>query len=255
MTCDPGRQLARCDRVVAQRIVPHLHMTLQACGVRAFDNPGEPGSAAAFLARASAGQVPFRPFALPGAWGTTWGTTWFEVTGRVDRDAARGHDVELVADLGWGRPDWPGFQAEGLFYRPDGTAVKAVNPRNRWVPLVRADGMDVAGLDAEGRFTLYLEAACNPDLSESTGFAPTMLGGGPTGTDDCGYTLRRMDVAVFDHDLFALRVDLETVSGLIRELHDDDPRRWRLAKALQHALDVYDERGARWPAPSPTCSP
>lgn len=249
MPSDIEHELMRCDRVIAQRIAPYIHTTLSSCDVRAAANPGEPEPASAFLTRARSGAAGFRPFAVPGTWGTTWGTTWFEVSGRVDLEAARGHAVELVTDLGWDRPDWPGFQAEGLVYRPDGTAVKAVNPRNRWVPLVRADGTDAAGLDDDGRFTLYLEAACNPDLSESTGFAPTMLGGDPTGENDLGYTLRRMDVAIFDRPLLSLRIDLETVAGLIRELHADDPRRYTLAKALRRALGVYDERNRAATAP------
>ncbi|KFJ01191.1 alpha-mannosidase [Bifidobacterium stellenboschense] len=242
MAVDIDRELVRCDRVIAQRIAPYVHATIAPCDVRAAANPGEPEPADAFLARARAGTAGFRPFSVPGPWGTTWGTTWFEICGRVDREATRGRDVELVTDLGWNRPDWPGFQAEGLVYRPDGTVVKAVNPRNRWVPLVRADGTDVAGLDADGRFTLYLEAACNPDLSEAGGFAPTMLGGDPTGVRDLPYAVNRMDVTLFDRDLHALMMDLETVSGLIRELPAGEPRRWRLAGALRRALDAYDER-------------
>lgn len=241
MRFDPEHELRRCDRVIAQRVAPYVHVTMSACTVRAADNPGEPEPASAFLARARNGTAEFLPFPIPGPWGTTWGTTWFEVTGRVDRAATRGRDVELVTDLGWNRPDWPGFQAEGLVYRADGTAVKAVNPRNRWVPLIRADGTDIAGLDEDGRFTLYLEAACNPDLSESTGFAPTTLGGDPAGIRDLPYTVNRMDITQFDRDQFALMMDLETASGLVRELVDDDPRRWRLAKALKRALDAYGE--------------
>ena len=36
--------------------------------------------------------------------------------------------------------------------------------------------------------------------------------------------------------------DLETVTSLMRELKDDDPRYWQLAKALQRSLNTYDER-------------
>ena len=37
-------------------------------------------------------------------------------------------------------------------------------------------------------------------------------------------------------------MDLDTVTALIRELKDDDPRYWQLAKALQRSLNRYDER-------------
>ena len=38
----PEQQLSRCDRVMRQRVEPHIHTTLAACELRAFANPGEP---------------------------------------------------------------------------------------------------------------------------------------------------------------------------------------------------------------------
>ena len=51
-----------------------------------------------------------------------------------------------------------------------------------------------------------------------------------------------MDITIFNEDVFAYDMDLETVSSLICELKDDDPRYWQLAKALQRSLNIYDER-------------
>ena len=89
----PDQQLSRCDRVMQQRVEPHLYETLAHCTLRAFDNPGEPEPSADVLARIRTGEVEFRPFDVPGVWGTTWGTTWFEVRGRVDLAAAAGRKV------------------------------------------------------------------------------------------------------------------------------------------------------------------
>ncbi|NEG54389.1 alpha-mannosidase [Bifidobacterium platyrrhinorum] len=238
----PDQQLSRCDRVMQQRIEPHIHTTLSACTLRAFANPGEPVPSGEFLAKVRAGDIDFTPFEVPGVWGTTWGTTWFEVTGRIDLEAVRGRKVELEVNLGWLDHRGPGFQAEGLVYRADGTAIKTANPRNHWIPLVYPDGTATVDLDADGSFTVYIEAAANPFVEGPTPFSPTELGEGPTGRPDFPYTLSRMDVTVFDRELFAYYMDLETVSSLMRELKDDDPRYWQLAKALQRSLNVYDER-------------
>ena len=105
----PNQQLQRADRVMQQRVEPHVYDTLAHCSVRAFDNPGEPEPSDQVLARIRAGVVEFRDFAVPGEWGTTWGTTWFEVSGRIDLDAAAGRKVELVVDLGWLHHRGPGF--------------------------------------------------------------------------------------------------------------------------------------------------
>ena len=238
----PNQQLERCDRVMQQRVKPHIHTTLAACTLRSFHNPGEPVPSSEFLAKVRNGQVPFEPFRVPGVWGSTWGTTWFEVNGHIDMAAVKGRKVELMVDLGWLDHRGPGFQSEGLVYRADGTAIKSANPRNHWIPLVYADGSSTVELDEHGDFTVYIEAAANPFVEGPTPFSPTELGEEATGTCDFPYTLSRMDVTIFNEDVFAYYMDLETVSSLIRELKDDDPRYWQLAKALQRSMNLYDER-------------
>ncbi|TPF78398.1 alpha-mannosidase [Bifidobacterium sp. UTCIF-3] len=238
----PNQQLERCDRVMQQRLKPHIHTTLSACSVRSFDNPGEPVPSDEFLAQVRAGEVDFQPFPIPGVWGTTWGTTWFEVSGRIDREAVKGRKIELMVDLGWLDYRGPGFQSEGLVYRADGTAIKSANPRNHWIPLVYEDGASTVDLDADGNFTVYIEAAANPFVEGPTPFSPTELGEKATGKREFPYTLSRMDVAAFNREAFAYYMDLETVSSLMRELKDDDPRYWQLAKALQRSLNAYEER-------------
>lgn len=58
----PNQQLERCDRVMQQRVKPHIHTTLAACTLRSFHNPGEPVPSSEFLAKVRNGQVPFEPF-------------------------------------------------------------------------------------------------------------------------------------------------------------------------------------------------
>lgn len=209
----PNQQLERCDRVMQQRVKPHIHTTLAACALRSFHNPGEPVPSSEFLAKVRNGQVPFEPFRVPGVWGTTWGTTWFEVNGHIDMAAVKGRKVELMVDLGWLDHRGPGFQSEGLVYRADGTAIKSANPRNHWIPLVYADGSSTVELDEHGDFTVYIEAAANPFVEGPTPFSPTELGEEATGTCDFPYTLSRMDITIFNEDVFAYYMDLETVSS------------------------------------------
>ena len=224
-----------------QRLVPYVHETLSHCQLRAFANEGEPEQSADFLARVRENKVDFLDFMVPGAWGTIWGTTWFEVRGRIDRESVKGRAVELVVDLGWKRHRGPGFQAEGLCYRPDGSVIKAVNPDNCWIPLIDANGVANVELDDAGRFTVYVEAASNPLVEADLPFAPMNLGERADGRPS-DYVLTIMDVCAFNQNVFDYLMDLETVTSLMRELKDDDPRYWQLAKALQRSLNTYDER-------------
>lgn len=206
-----------------------------------FANEGEPEQSADFLARVRENKVDFLDFMVPGAWGTIWGTTWFEVRGRIDRESVKGRAVELVVDLGWKRHRGPGFQAEGLCYRPDGSVIKAVNPDNCWIPLIDANGVANVELDDAGRFTVYVEAASNPLVEADLPFAPMDLEERADGRPS-DYVLTTMDVCAFNQNVFDYLMDLETVTSLMRELKDDDPRYWQLAKALQRSLNTYDER-------------
>lgn len=206
-----------------------------------FANEGEPEQSADFLARVRENKVDFLDFMVPGAWGTIWGTTWFEVRGRIDRESVKGRAVELVVDLGWKRHRGPGFQAEGLCYRPDGSVIKAVNPDNCWIPLIDANGVANVELDDAGRFTVYVEAASNPLVEADLPFAPMNLGERADGRPS-DYVLTTMDVCAFNQNVFDYLMDLETVTSLMGELKDDDPRYWQLAKALQRSLNTYDER-------------
>jgi len=54
-----------------------------------------------------------------------------------------GKTVEAIIDLGFDK-NMPGFQCEGLVYRPDGSPVKGLNPRNQWVRVADRVGVTVA---------------------------------------------------------------------------------------------------------------
>ena len=74
----------------------------------------------------------------------------------------------------------PGFQAEGLAYRADGTIIKAVSPLNHYLPL-----------DPEAPVDLYVEAASNPDVAHSR-FDPTPYGDLATAGGAPLYVLQRL---------------------------------------------------------------
>ena len=78
---------------------------------------------------------------------------------------AAGTSVEILVDLGFSA-DLPGFQCEGLAWRSDGTIVKAISPRNQYVPLKLLGSGD-------GRLDFYVEAAANPDVAQGFTFAAT----------------------------------------------------------------------------------
>ncbi|QBI54847.1 alpha-mannosidase [Streptomonospora litoralis] len=215
----------RLTRVLGERLWPAVYSAAVPLAVESWDAPvgGVPA--------AEGVSAPFTAAALGQAWGPAWGTTWFRFTGRVPAEWA-GRRVEAVIDLGFD-PDRPGFCAEGLVHRPDGTPVKGLNPRNRWVRVA-------APAHGGEEVDLRVEAAANPVILGPNGFAPTPLGDPATAGDEPLYRLRRAELAVFDPEVWALSLDAELLAQLMRELPEGSPRRARLRTALSRALDVLD---------------
>jgi alpha-mannosidase len=216
---DDRRQVeARLDRALKQRIGPAIHADKLPLDLTVWRVPGEPVPVAAALA------AEYEPFAVGERWGRPWGTCWFRATGTVPPEWA-GRRVEAVFDLGW-VSDWPGGQAEGLVYDPDGRPIKGIAPRNQHIPLA-----------GPGPVALLIEAAANPDILHD-GFVPTPLGDWSTAGDAPIYQLARADLAVLDEPVWHLHHDLEVLRELMLELAETDPRRHEILRAVERSLDV-----------------
>ena len=241
MFLKPEQQLERCKRIVRQRVDPHIHPSIAQLAVESFDIPGEPMPTDEFFAKLNRGDIDFKPFTLGSEWGTTWGTVWFRLTGTVPAGYPKGKPLELILDLGW-YPHSCGGHIEGLVYRADGTAIKAVHPLNYWVPFMDAEGNAQVSVAEDGSFTLYLEAASNPLLLGVPPFIETELGDHATGKPDEPYVFKSADLTEFDARFENYSVDLDVVSSLMEFADKQSPRYWQLAKALQRSLNAYDER-------------
>ncbi|OIV36146.1 alpha-mannosidase [Mangrovactinospora gilvigrisea] len=215
----------RLARVLEERIRPALYPESVPLEVAVWDAPGEPVPVEEGLAAA------YAPTAAGAAWGPPWGTSWFRVRGTVPAEWA-GRTVEAVLDLGFNKL-MPGFQCEGLVYRPDGSPVKGLNPRNDWV----AVGDPAFGGE---QVELYVEAAANPVILDVQPFKPTDLGDVRTAHREPLYRLARMDLAVRDTEVWELIQDLEVLGELMPELPMDGARRWELLRAVGRALDAID---------------
>ncbi|MFD6227684.1 alpha-mannosidase [Streptomyces sp. NPDC060232] len=212
----------RLRRVLHERIKPAVHSSPLPLTVERWDAPGEPVPVAEGLA------APYEPCAPGDAWGPAWGTTWFKVTGTVPAGWA-GRTVEAVLDLGFDRM-MPGFQCEGLVHRADGGEIKALNPYNDWVRVAdRAEGGE--------RIEWYVEAAANPVLADHRA---TYEGDLLTSGDQPLYRLARMDLTLFETEVWELVQDLDVLYELMTQLDTGDARRYGILRALGAALDAVD---------------
>lgn len=216
---------ARLKRVLDERIRPAVYPETVPLEIEAWVAPGEPVPIEEGL---SATHTPVR---VGDAWGAPWATTWFKVHGTVPEEWA-GRTVEAVLDLGFDER-MPGFQCEALVYTPDGSPLKAINPRNQWVRV----GAPVSGGE---QVEWHLEAASNPVILDVHPFLPTGLGDRETAGSEPQYRLERIVLAVFDTAVWELVQDLEVAGELMLELPVDGARRWDLLRAVNRALDAVD---------------
>jgi alpha-mannosidase len=222
---DIALTVGRVKRVLIERVVPAIHSDAVPLTVTAHALPSEPISPADGL------RLEYEPYSVGTPWGPAWGTTWFRLDGEIPQRWA-GKRVEALIDLGFD-VNMTGFQCEALVYRPDGSPVKSINPRNQWAPVVEA---------AEGgeRVELFLEAASNPVLLDYHPFLPTREGDILTASKEPLYRVRRMDLAVFEPEVFELALDLDVLLELQAELPATSPRRMLILQALDDALDALD---------------
>ncbi|WP_108248777.1 alpha-mannosidase [Planctomonas deserti] len=217
--------LRRLQRFQSERILPAIHRSVAPLTVTAWEVPGEPVPFAEAVGQS------YEEFGVGRPWGRPWGTTWLHITGTVPADwDASDARIEVVLDLGF-LSGQPGFQAEGLVFRPDGSIVKAIEPFNAYVPVPVGPGGDI---------DLYVEAASNPDVGSDWRFAPTAVGDLETAGTDPIYVFRRADVALLDEPVWELDRDFFTLIGLLDELSDDLPRKAEILRALERVVDAVD---------------
>jgi alpha-mannosidase len=215
----------RLRRVLDERVRPAVYPETVPLEVTVWHAPDEPVPVAEGLAARG------EPIGAGERWGAPWGTSWFRVSGAVPQEWA-GRTVEALLDLGF-EAQMPGFQCEGLVYRPDGTPVKGLHPQNQWVRI----GTPVTGGEA---VRLHIEAASNPVVLGYPPFRPTPLGDKETAGREPQYTLGRMELAVFDEPVWQLVLDLEVLGELMAELPVESARRWEILRAVERALDTVD---------------
>lgn len=217
--------IGRVTRVLDERLRPAIYSDPQPVEIAEHVVGGEPIPVADGLA---ADYTLTKPGA---AWGRAWDTTWFRLTGGIPESFA-GRRVEIVCDLGFDK-NMPGFQHEGLVYTPDGEAVRSLNPRAMWIPVAES-------AKAGAKFEYFVEAASNPVILDYHPFLPTRQGEWQTAGEDPLYRIRRVDIAIFEHEVFELVHDVEVLLQLAIELPGDSTRRARILAALDRALDRVD---------------
>ncbi len=229
---DVAKTEGRIRNTLEQRLRSRVVAERESCSVSAFEC-GEPVPVTDALS------ATYREVQQGQKWGAPWSTTWFKVSGQVPSQW-KGSRVEATIDLGFSDRG-TGFQAEGFVFTPDGQPVKAVQPRNKWVPVD-------AGATS-GTWSCFVEAVAMPSFMVRREPSQTaLLGDRATMGTEPLYALGPVDLVVIDEDALGLVTDVEVLLGVMEQLVPTDPRRHEILRALERCMDVYDIDGEVQPA-------
>lgn len=217
----------RLDRFMRERISAAVYTRTTELSLSSWDVPDEPVPVMEAL------RQEFQPQENGVPWGKPWSTKWLRLQGEVPDSWGTLPDttVEIVVDLGF-TTELPGFQCEGIAWRPDGTIIKAISPRNQYVPLkLLGSGMAI---------DFYVEAAANPDVAQGWTFAPSPYGDKVTAGTEPQYRLGTIAIAELNQTVWELQQDVWALHGLMHELPMELPRRHEILRALERMMDVMD---------------
>jgi alpha-mannosidase len=214
----------RLDRFVRDKLVPAIYRDHIPLSITAWQAPREP------VAFDFATAQHFESVELGWRFGRAWSTIWLKVCGTLPEswmaDQEESLAAEIVIDFGY-NTSRSGFQAEALAYDLSGTPIKAIAPRNSWLPWQYA----------KREVDFYLEVAANPDVAGEYTFQPTPFGDWETAPEKALYELKKLHIARRDIQVWELAQDIWTLRGLMVSLPQDSTRRHVIARAIEDMLD------------------
>ena len=217
----------RLDRFIRDRLEPAIYRDHIPLSIQAWQAPREP------VPFAFATEQKFDEVSLGWRFGRAWSTIWLKVSGAVPQDwkseQEDSHAAEIVIDFGY-NTSRSGFQAEALAYDLSGVPIKAIAPKNSWLPWSYADKT----------VEFFLEVAANPDVAGEYTFEPTALGDWDTASEAPLYELKKLHLARRDIQVWELAQDVWTLRGLMLALPSENTRRHLIARALEDMLDAID---------------
>ena len=217
----------RLDRFVRDRINPAIYTDNIALSITAWQAPREP------VPFSEANKQVFEPVELGWRFGRAWSTIWLRVSGSVPANWDLVSDLqlapEIVIDFGY-NTSRSGFQAEALAYDLAGKPIKAIAPKNSWLPWS----------SDKKKIEFYLEVAANPDVAGEYSFEPTSFGDWDTAPEIPLYELKKLHLSRRNVQVWELAQDIWTIRGLINSLPEVSSRRSVLLSAIEDMLDAVD---------------
>jgi alpha-mannosidase len=217
----------RLDRFFRDKLQPAIYRDHVELSITAWQAPREP------VPFEMAVNQQYEAVNLGWRFGRAWSTIWLKVSGSIPESWSANQEkslaAEIVIDFGY-NTSRSGFQAEALAYDLAGKPIKAIAPKNSWLPWSYANK----------KVEFYLEVAANPDVAGEYTFEPTTLGDWDTASEQPLYELKKLHIARRDIEVWELVQDIFTLRGLMVSLPQDSTRRHVVTRAIEDMLDAID---------------
>jgi len=217
----------RLDRFFRDKLQPAIYRDHIALSITAWQAPREP------VPFEVAANQQYEAVDLGWRFGRAWSTIWLKVSGEIPESWSANDEsalaAEIVIDFGY-NTSRSGFQAEALAYDLAGKPIKAIAPKNSWLPWSYGNK----------KVEFYLEVAANPDVAGEYTFEPTTLGDWDTASEQPLYELKKLHIARRDIEVWELVQDIFTLRGLMVSLPQDSTRRHVVTRAIEDMLDAID---------------
>ena len=217
----------RLDRFFRDKLEPAIYRDHVELSITAWQAPREP------VPFDVATSQQYEAVDLGWRFGRAWSTIWLKVSGSIPQSWSANDEgalaAEIVIDFGY-NTSRSGFQAEALAYDLAGKPIKAIAPKNSWLPWSYGNK----------KVEFYLEVAANPDVAGEYTFEPTTLGDWDTASEQPLYELKKLHIARRDIEVWELVQDIFTLRGLMVSLPQDSTRRHVVTRAIEDMLDAID---------------
>ena len=171
----------------------------------------------------------YKPIQRNEVWGKDWESAWFHVTGSVPAEYA-GKELMFLMYIG----------GEGLIFDADGTPIYGLTGGSVYSEDFFKNNYFIGkDLKAGEKLEFWVEGAANTLFGMVFDETKELLAEHPQGRFTG--TLMECSLAVFEREVWSLMLDLEVLISLIDGFAENDFRRRRYARIVNHAADVWNE--------------
>jgi alpha-mannosidase len=163
-------------------------------------------------------------------WGNPWDSAWFRLKATVPA-AWKGKNIAARIDL----------SGECLIFSEDGEPVFALTDMSIFDRFFRKDIYKFEKIaEGEEEIELWVEAAANGLFGLKIDEDPDVKS--PTRHGSFNTTVNHIKLCIFDEDIWQLAVDIEVLTSLMLTLPEKLPRRKKLLKNINEAIDAFQDK-------------